>query len=186
MHQSGGAPMDRTPNPIAWDIPEVEIWQAIALSLNIDPDKVKYSRLSENPYEDEGEVFWARLRATRAHLDYGLRCCGIIVGEPFRARVSLREFATWAHNRGWELPEFLRAMAAKSAPASVPDAPRARGPKPTTGLIVEEFARLVSLKQVNGASLSAQARELWQWETRAYPKETRPDEPTIRKATPGA
>jgi hypothetical protein len=91
----------RTP---IWDkwrlIPKPAPWQCVALSLNIDPDKVRHDRYGGGPVESKD--FKDRLDVVKANL------YGVLKGNSHA--MDLREFAAWVHRIGWEAPPELLAI----------------------------------------------------------------------------
>ncbi|MCA1601443.1 MAG: hypothetical protein LC776_07325, partial [Acidobacteria bacterium] len=103
-----------TPNWKKWRlIPEPRLWQCVALSLDIDPDSIEI-----DPVFGRDPIFPRRFRELRDRIDIareGLRgplhSTQIDIYNPLRSRVSLHQFAVWAHRIGWELPPELLAVA---------------------------------------------------------------------------
>jgi len=96
-----------TPNWSKWRlIPEPRLWECVALSLNIDPDRVHERRFHEtSEFED-------RLVVARANcgLEKALQLSRIdLLGGV--EKVSLRQFAAWVKQIGWPAPSELLAMA---------------------------------------------------------------------------
>ncbi len=103
---------DRTPNWDKWRlIPNCTLWECIALSLDIDPDKVHKEWLEINLVIKESGKFNDRIAVALENAgDTGAL-------RPTRHRrdgkwwaVSLREFAAWVHRIGWEAPPELLAI----------------------------------------------------------------------------
>jgi len=111
---------ERLPRWNKWRlIPEVKKWEAIALSLNIEPDKIKTSSTAwmgaEHPF-DEGEEFNDRLAVLRANSGRANfpTPCTLNMGEWYSCGVRLNEFASWALSVAeWGLPPKLAEMAQK-------------------------------------------------------------------------
>ena len=107
---------DRTPNWDKWRlIPDPTLWQCVLLSLNIDPDTV-----TDNPYhlmevgsfdrifkekklKDRMDVATANLYKALQPTQHS------VIREA--AHVSLRQFAAWVREIGWDAPAELLAMA---------------------------------------------------------------------------
>ncbi|WP_232341786.1 hypothetical protein [Burkholderia pseudomallei] len=112
----------KPPRPPRWDdwrlMPELEVWQAVALSLDIEPDEVRFNRDAwmgaEFPF-DEGDDFTRRLRITLANLSDRTRFPtpgAINIGVPHRNGVRLGEFERFAVEIArWEVPDEFRALA---------------------------------------------------------------------------
>jgi hypothetical protein len=104
---------DRTPNWDKWPlIPNCTLWECVALSLNIDPDKVHKEWLEINLVIKESRKFNDRIAVALANAgDTGaLRPTGYTMDSKCWA-VSLRQFAAWVRERGWDAPAELLAMA---------------------------------------------------------------------------
>lgn len=130
---------ERLPRWNKWRLmPEVKMWEAIALSLNVEPDKIKTSSTAwmgaEHPF-DEGEEFNDRLAVLRANSGRANfpTPCTLNMGEWYSCGVRLNEFSSWALSvTEWGLPPELVAMAKTSekqtgAPAETNTRPAAKG-----------------------------------------------------------
>lgn len=103
---------DRTPNWDKWRlIPNCTLWECVALSLNIDPDKIHKEWLEINLVIKESRKFNDRIAVALENAgDTGaLRPTRYTRDRKWRA-VSLREFAAWVHRIGWEAPLELLAI----------------------------------------------------------------------------
>ncbi len=119
---------DRVPNWGVWRLRKPTIWQAVALSLNIDPDYVRhsYAEMYQGHFFDEGQEFLDRLEIARDNYSE-------IMGLPPRpikasdeAPINLPLFAQWARTVAqWEMPAELEAL----FPQNVGDSPD-ETPKP--------------------------------------------------------
>jgi hypothetical protein len=103
-----------------WDfwgnLPTVELWQAVLLSLNFDPDEITRPR-SETAWEQwqESEFgdadtlakFEKRLRLLQAHRDRDppFSRPESYPSDSRRTQVRLDEFAVWAIGNAWEVPK---------------------------------------------------------------------------------
>jgi hypothetical protein len=94
-------------------IGKAELWQCVALSLNIDPDKVHgWIKRYGDFVSEESDEFNTRLRIAVAQDDATLQCLAIVMDSPTRATVGLRQFAAWwVRQIGWPAPPELLAMA---------------------------------------------------------------------------
>ena len=135
-HDSGRVP--------DWDfwrhMPEVELWQACALSVGFDPDKVEFSRDGwmagpgdNGPFiesdcfrnAEQELTFKKRLRLLKAnfhnrdHFSAGT----LNMSASHRCGVKLSEFATWAVCIAMEVPGELAALATPLAQDARPSAP---------------------------------------------------------------
>lgn len=110
--------LDRKPKWDKWKlIRQVELWQAIALSLNIEPSKVKYKQNScmgsSSPF-DEGETFIDRLEVLRQHSlnqSYFPTPCTLNIFKWYFCCNRLDEFSAWCIHVGYEIPDELKALA---------------------------------------------------------------------------
>ncbi len=120
---------------VPWDvwsnIPDAKVWSAVALSLDINPSKVRRRTPKRVGYKDpsaawspfaEDEEFEKRLLVAEANVG-DTKALKTIRGwgDPKRERViSLPTFAAWAVSIGWEnLPPQFSAMASGPRVASV-------------------------------------------------------------------
>jgi hypothetical protein len=110
----------RAPNWRKWKhLPSATLYEAVALSLNIDPEKIR-----RNPRAwmggkrfDEGQEFLDRLFVAKRNLD----CLGPLNSMGIRYYeedpvVNLQAFAAWAASIGWDVPAELGGPA--TAPQS--------------------------------------------------------------------
>jgi len=106
---------DRTPDWDKWlPISELTLWECLALSLNIDPDKVwphvwmgKWVGLNGLNL-DEAHEFDKRAKAALGHF----APAGEVI--PLGTYVDRRQFAAWVLRARWDVPpEFLDAEAKK-------------------------------------------------------------------------
>lgn len=125
---------DRLPRWSKWRLmPEVKEWEAVALSLNIEPEKIKTDRNSwmgaAHPF-DEGDEFNDRLEILNKHASnrtYFPTPCILNMGNWYQYEVRLDEFAAWCAHVGFAIPPELSALAKAATQAapkmeSVPDA----------------------------------------------------------------
>lgn len=109
-------------------MPEVKIWEAVALSLNIEPTKTKTDRNAwmgaDHPFI-EGEEFDDRLqilRANRTRKNFPTPCA-LNLSRWHLHVVRVDEFATWAQSIEWEMPPELAALCANATPSTANVAP---------------------------------------------------------------
>jgi hypothetical protein len=101
-----------TPNWDKWRlIPEPRLWQCVALSLNIDPDSIEI-----DPVFGRDPILPTRFREFRDRIDIAgenlhrtLRGTAVAM-EPLQSRVSLRDFAAWVRQIGWDVSQELLAI----------------------------------------------------------------------------
>ena len=103
----------RPPDWEFWlNMPSVKVWQACALSLNIDPDSMRHSphgwmagpgsgpifEPGSFPNNEAAEAFGKRLRLLSASITNPayFRLRSLIMGDASRCEIYLSEFATWA------------------------------------------------------------------------------------------
>ena len=138
-------PPAKTPDWDFWlNMPEVKLWQAVALSMNIDPDSLKHSgtawmagpgkwSIFTNDSFSSSEqqiIFDKRLRLLVANksVKNGFSPGTLSMDDPAYHSVRQSEFSPWAQSIGWDIPAELAAMARKhgeqaGAPAAQNDAP---------------------------------------------------------------
>ena len=104
------------------NLPEVELWQACALSLNIEPDGMRFSRNAwmagpgDHPPIFERETF----RDATQQAEFGKRLRLVIAHRPNRTHFSPGTIhMSQSHRHGVRLPEF--AAWAKGISLSLPD-----------------------------------------------------------------
>ena len=93
---------------VDWDLwlnmPTVKLWQACALSLDIDPDKMTHG-------DKEKDYFHKRLRLLTEQVfftDY-LHIASIS-RENIDSKIYLESFAEWALDIKWDIPKELKAL----------------------------------------------------------------------------
>lgn len=117
---------DRTPDWDVWrHIPDVRLWEGVALSLGIEPTKVKFSPHAwmAAPAElppDESEDFKKRLMVSAANFGKALIPTAIVLGKVFQSKVALVQFIQWAKALPWMMPAELEAMADKTSGHATP------------------------------------------------------------------
>ncbi|MBM0105196.1 hypothetical protein JM946_10560 [Steroidobacter sp. S1-65] len=104
---------DRRPNWAKWRfVPDVEIWEGVALSLNIEPDKVNHHPhgwMADAHLFLESEEFNDRIFVLKRNRE--LRRTAVSLDDPVHSEVSLSEFAAYALSVGWKIPDELKGMA---------------------------------------------------------------------------
>ena len=100
---------------------ELRVWEAVAVSLNIEPTKVRLQNHSWMAGRgafgtEEGAEFDKRLRMAIRALDHELKLASIVMGEPARCGVYLAQFAAWVRDVVlWEVPSELVELAGPQA-----------------------------------------------------------------------
>ena len=114
-------PVVRKPNWEVWgNVPNVEVWEGVALSLDIEPRKV---RMSQDGWMGgpgsfahlEGESFADRLEVVCRNLTgpNALPLAGIVMGEPHYCKVPIAAFARFAISKRWAIPDPLAELASQ-------------------------------------------------------------------------
>jgi hypothetical protein len=111
-----------TPRWSKWRLmPRVRVWEATALSLNIEPVSINTNSqgwmgstaFAEGPeFEDRLEV----LSRNVAHNGAALIRQDVLPVPASSAEILLPAFVTWAVNVGWDLPPELAVLAPKEPP----------------------------------------------------------------------
>jgi hypothetical protein len=121
---------NRVPNWKIWKhIPDVKAYEAVALSLNIDPNKIRHSPhswMADKQLFEEGEEFRERLFVVERNLEIlGVR--NYASEQYFNEDPVLRlsTFAGWAASIRWELPSELTELAAPASGSALPQPERA-------------------------------------------------------------
>jgi hypothetical protein len=118
---------DRPPNWKKWrHMPDVKIWEAVALSLDIDPDEVFHNSqgwMVDTHLFDESKEFGDRLQIAGRCLGAGTGLSPRILSMSDRSasRVSLAEFAAWAISVDFQIPTQLVDMATLKAKNTTPE-----------------------------------------------------------------
>ncbi len=121
------------PSPPDWSfwlhMPEVRLWQAVALSMNIDPDSLKGHPQGWMAGPGSGPIFTdnsfssseqrvtfdkrLRLLAANKSVKNGFSPGTLSMDHPAYNSVRLSEFSPWAQSIGWDIPAELVAIARK-------------------------------------------------------------------------
>lgn len=101
--------------PIWLNLPTLRVWEAVALSLAIEPNEVSQQRHGER-WLLESQNFKERLQLAAANLNHSLHVHKGLVVDRADTTISLREFCTWAASIGWTMPRELEALATREAP----------------------------------------------------------------------
>lgn len=115
-------------------MPEVKEWEAVALSLNIEPDNIRLDSSAwmgaSHPFS-ESEEFNDRLTILKKHASNRTHFptpCILNMANWYMREVRLDEFAAWCAHVGFAIPPELSALAkaATQAPPMVEAAPAAK------------------------------------------------------------
>jgi len=103
---------DRKPSWTKWrHVPNVKLWEAVALSLDIEPGLVNHSphgRMSNSHLFDKLEFKDRIFIATRNLSTKGpLVPIALVMGKPESCKISLAGFSTWARSIDWDIPPEL-------------------------------------------------------------------------------
>jgi hypothetical protein len=121
-------PKNRPPRWGKWKLmPEVKAWEAVALSLDIEPSEIEthpdvwLANSDRHPF-NEGNEFDDRLAVLLANLSdrASFSPCAISLSYRHENSVQLGEFSAWASRvADWSIPQELRALSRDSdAPKS--------------------------------------------------------------------
>ncbi len=129
---------ERLPRWNKWRLmPEVKEWEAVALSLNIEPGEIKTDGNAwmgaAHPFS-EGEEFNDRLTILNKHVSNRTHFptpCILNMANWYQCEVRLDEFAEWCAHVGFAIPSELSALAklATQTAQKVEVAPAAEGKK---------------------------------------------------------
>ena len=108
---------DRQPRWGKWQfMGEVTLWEAVALSLNIEPGKVQTDGNAwmgaDHPF-DEGDSFNDRLAVIRQHSSnrtYFPTPCSLNIANWYACKLRLDEFASWCTLVKYDIPQELVSM----------------------------------------------------------------------------
>jgi hypothetical protein len=120
-----GKPKNRAPNWALWKhIPAVKIFEAVALSLNIEPSRIRHSPnswMADKRLFDESDEFKDRLFVVERNLEK-LGVVNFANVQYFNEDpvVGLPRFAVWAVSLGWSLPSELVDIATHATVGSPP------------------------------------------------------------------
>jgi hypothetical protein len=129
-------PQNRAPNWAVWkNIPVVKIFEAVALSLNIEPSKIRHSPnswMADKRLFDESDEFKERLFVVERNLEV----LGAVNSANLRhfdedPEIPLSRFTAWAASIGWELPNELSEFAALESQSVIPQPKKVNGRKIT-------------------------------------------------------
>ena len=118
----------KKPDWSEWSLmPKVEVWQAVALSMNLEPHDLR--RDVHTPFLGFGSFFKPgsfsnlnterefekRLRILEANLEDSAKFPNAVINREFRLSIlALPEFSAWVASVGWEMPEELATKYAEA------------------------------------------------------------------------
>lgn len=137
------------PNWEKWrQVPDVRLWEGIALSLDIEPDPSDLGDANEmaqfmvsRESKEFGERLFVATRRLSSKGDLRLNS-----GEPSRSMVRLSQFAIWVLSLGWKVPPAFADLAPR------PSGTESRG---NTERSLEGKARATALKLILGMAIQA-------------------------------
>jgi len=165
---------DRQPRWSKWKLmPEVKLWEAVALSLNIEPGKIETNELAwmgaKHPF-DEDDEFNDRLTVLSKHSSnraFFPTPCILNMANWYQCEVRLNEFAAWCAHIGYDIPEQLKELSKakpKDEPAAVEQikpgakvATQKRQRQDALAVVLDEI--LVSMKTRTPAKVMAELRK---------------------------
>lgn len=132
---------DRRPNWNKWmHVVDVAVWEAVALSLDIDPERVVRATGAEVGFAvfRESLEFEERLFVAVRHLGIGKRLSIVSPGTqnpPLDATIDLKEFVAWAPTIPWRLPVTLVRFFGDDDPNYVPQSDPYWDPEPASSTV---------------------------------------------------
>jgi hypothetical protein len=103
------------------ELDRMEAWKAVALSLDIEPDSVKFNSdcysLTPEPPADIASLFHKRCRLLEANITNHFKIYSMIAfAGSLRAQIGLKQFVGWARYRIWEIPEPIKGLSEPVVP----------------------------------------------------------------------
>ena len=145
---------------------KVEVWEAVALSMGIDPLKIERDPDADDhdwrcvPFK-EGEKFQQRVRMTVGAGSDHIEIASIAIGRPWENEVKLASFAAWAVSLRWELPQPLKDLVPPSEPEGELSTRERENLLRLIGLlaiaVTEKSVRYESAKAFSSGGLNVQA-----------------------------
>ncbi|MBP0132440.1 MAG: hypothetical protein ITD31_03515 [Nitrosospira sp.] len=110
------------PNWNKWMLmPELELWQAAALSLDTEPDCIpmyerwQYMQIRQD-FEDMPKNYIDRLEIIHANIGHKLTVSRINTTQPWKSKVLLEDFVSWCGKNNFSIPEkFNNIVPAENA-----------------------------------------------------------------------
>ena len=144
----------RKPNWGKWKhVPDVKVWEGVALSLDIEPDQVRFNQygwMGDGLAFKESKELDERIFVAKRNLTSGgsLQPTSITMGDPARSMVRLSQFAEWALSLGWWVPAELAGLASPPTVAVATETPGTEKP-------LEGKGRASALKLILGMAIGA-------------------------------
>lgn len=111
---------DRTPDWHIWlNTPNVSIWEAAALSLNIEPSKINHNShgwMVGSRLFNESEEFKKRITLISRNVGSALSSTDWSGSYPEDSMIDLKQFAFWALSIGLKVPDQLSNAASNYSP----------------------------------------------------------------------
>jgi hypothetical protein len=130
MRAPTGVPLMKVDWGLWGNFISAEIWQVVALSLNIEPDSLSIDWRWANygdPFDDCSTAFKRRLKIALNHVRNGALPCTSLAYNVPTSTIKLIDFADWALDRKWNLPtQFPRRTDPNSTPKQSVAAPAQR------------------------------------------------------------
>ena len=118
----------KKPDWSEWSLaPKVEVWQAVALSMDLEPHDLhmdvhtpllgfgSFFKPNSFPSSAKEREFEKRLRILEANLEDSAKFPNVVINRELRLSiVALPEFSAWAVSVGWEIPEELAKKSAEA------------------------------------------------------------------------
>jgi hypothetical protein len=170
----------RAPNWRKWKhVPTVTIYEAVALSLNIAPERLRrnpHSWMAGRAIFDEGVEFEERLFVAQRNLS-DLDNSNFAVVHYFDETpvVGLKRFLAWAISIGWELPDELAELVVVPPAEPVPDV---RGEYGQTATEDETYRTGLAGRPSSWHLIEAECRKRWAARER-HPNEHGVESPSV-------
>lgn len=123
-------------------VPKAELWEAVALSCDVDPEALKYVGVFDPELLgfDHPLEFKRRLKIARASIGKG-GTLGVVDMAPsdYCHKIRLDEFSGWANSHGWELPGMFPRARQQSKEQS--DQPLSTRRRRTLLIIIAAFCK---------------------------------------------
>lgn len=111
----------REPNWSKWrNVPEIKLWEAVALSLDIEPSKIKHHFYRHIHVFADTQEFEDRLFVAKSNLGQGKRLTPSVNNllSPVDTLLQIPKFVAWALSIRWEMPEQFANLASSDSAQS--------------------------------------------------------------------